>query len=363
MADINHPAVTGLGLPSVAVPVVRGLTSGIATLGRAAMQAVGIGAAITAVDTLAGDGDQGVVSFNLDLSRDDTRISNVSEMTTQELANSLRIEQRPDTSVMAPEDATSFLERDADGTAVLNELLFRLALSDAESDTITNVIERKVEMSEPDGNAFASRVPDPLLEAFVDDSVSTPVNEGELTPENRARLPNRTLDGRRVSREYGEYQYCRSSGQLASALNFLYLWDQGELQDVGESLHEEGGAGDFGSSDFLGDVISYGQFVDMVCLRRFIALRRNLLRKVRAANVRCILALTNPPTDPELLARRILAGVNHTQTVQEIIRTFNRNVGVSTNQEACSPTGGATRAIEDRRQAMEEFGSGGQGQT
>ena len=363
MADINHPIVTGAGLPTVALPVIRGITTGVAALGRTMAQAAATGAAITAVDTLAGDGDNGVVSFNLDLSRDTRTVSNVSEMTTQELANSLRIEERPMLLEMPTEDAQAFLRRDADGTAVSNELLARIVLAEIEADTVRDMLRLKAEMSQPDDNAFASSVPDNLLEALVAPEFSSPVQQDNLSRENRSRLSNRTLDGRRVSREYGEFQYCRSSGQIGSALNFLTLYDTGDLVGVDENF-VGAGFGQLSLSDqtISQDDISYGQFVDMVCFRKFIALRRGLLRKVRAANVTCILSLANPPIDPDTLARNILAGGDHGLVIAEINRTFNSNVRLNTNQDACRADGGATRLIDTRRQAMQEFDSGGQGQ-
>lgn len=364
MAGINHPVVSGQGLAGQALRAIMPVARGIASLGRTAAHAAASEVAITAVDTLAGAANQGIVSFDLDPSRDTQRVSNPSEMTNQELANSLRIEQRPAIGSMTPEQTQAFAERDADGTSVANELLLRLALSDAQSDTIFQVIETKAEMSGPDDNALAGLVPDTVLDALTSPEFSSAVQTDNLSSMNRQRVSSRTLDGRRVSREYGEFQYCRSSGQIGSALNFIQLWDNGQLDGITEEEAGEGyGAEEFTFSGASQDDISYGQFVDMVCFRKFIALRRNLLRKVRAANVTCVLRLVNPPVDPELLARRILAGADHRNVVEEINRTFNENVRINTNQEACVANGGATSAIEDRRQMMEEFGSGGQGQT
>lgn len=360
MADVNHPIVSGLTLPTVAIPIMRSLVSGVGALTRTAAQAAAAGAAITAVDTLAGDGDQGVVSFNLDLSRDDTRINNVSEMTTQDITNSLRIEQRPDLMSMSPEAMTAFLERDADGTAALNELLLRVALSDAESDVIRNVVEQKVEMSEPDGNAFAALVPDSLLEAASNSDFASLVDTSSLSETNRRRVPNSTLDGRRVSREYSEFQYCRTSGQIGTALTFLTLWDRGELANVNEDELPEGyGQENLGFGNLQQDDVSYGQFADMFCFRRFIALRRGLVRKVRSANVRCILDLTNPRVDPDILMIQILAGIDHNDVIEEINRTVTEQVRFGSNRAECEARGGATRAIADRREQV--FDSAGQG--
>lgn len=265
---------------------------------------------------------------------------------------------------MPTEEAQAFLRRDADGTAVSNELLARIVLADIEADTIRDMLRLKAEMSQPDDNAFASSVPNSVLEALVDPEFSSPVQTENLSRENSSRLSNRTLDGRRVSREYGEFQYCRTSGQIGSALNLLTLYDQGNLQGVNEDFTGNGyGQRLLQNTSISQDDISYGQFADMVCFRKFIALRRGLVRKVRAANVTCILALANPPIDGDVLARNIIAGGDHTRVIREINRTFNSNVRLTTNQEACIADGGATRLISDRRQQMEEFGSGGQGQT
>lgn len=362
MAGINHPVVSGQGLAGTALRAAGAIGRGVASLGRTASHAVAADAAVTAVNTLAGDGTQGIVSFELVPERDTERVGNVREMTEQDLANSLRIEPRPNIASMSPEESLAFAQRDADGTAVANELLLRLALSDAQSDTINNVFVMKSDMSVPDGNALASRVPDTILEPLLDAS-SAAIQESELSPENRRRISNRTLDGRRVSREYCEFQYCRSSGQIGSALNFLQLWDAGNFQNINSDTVGEGyGQEMFDRNDISQDDISYGQFVDMVCFRRFIALRRGLFRKVRAANVTCILSLANPPIDPELLARDILIGGDHRRVIEEINRTHNENVRLTTNQQLCSADGGATRLVADRREQMQEFGSGGQGQ-
>lgn len=363
MADLNHPIVTGMGLPSLTGPVIRGISTGVAALGRTAAHAAATQAAITAVDTVAGNGDNGVVSFNLDLSRDNNSVGNVSEMTTQDLANSLRIEPRPSILEMPQEEAAAFLQRDSDGTAVSNELLARIVLAEIEADTVRDMLRLKAEMSQPDDNAFASSVPDNILEAFASPELSSAVQEDNLTRENRSRISNRTLDGRRVSREYSEFQYCRSSGQIGSALSFLQLYDEGNVANVSEDFTGNGyGAQRLNVRGLAQDDISYGQFVDMVCFRRFIALSRGIRRKVRSANVTCVLSLTNPPTDPDILFVQILSGGDHTLVIDELNRTINQDVGLNTNQEACEATGGATRVINDRREQMEEFGSGGQGQ-
>lgn len=362
MASINHPVVSGQGLPGVALRAAQAVGRGVVSLGRTASHAVAAEAAITAVNTIAGDGDQGIVAFTMVPERDNERVGNVREMTDQDLANSVRIEPRPDVTSMTPEQSLAFAQRDADGTSVLDELALRVALAEASADTINNVFIMKSDMSVPDGNALASRVPDTILEPLLDVS-SAAIQESELSPENRRRVSSRTLDGRRVSREYSEFQYCRTSGQIGSALNFLQLWDGGNFQNINSDFVGEGyGAEELETVETSQDDISYGQFADMFCFRRFIALRRGLLRKVRAANVTCILAIANPPIDPELLARNILIGGDHRRVIAELNRTLNEQVRLTTNQEACSADGGATRLISDRRQQMEEFGSAGQGQ-
>ena len=180
MADINHPIVTGAGLPAVALPALRGVVTGVAALGRTVAQGAAAGAAITAVDTLAGDGDNGVVSFNLDLSRDTRSVNNVTEMTTQELTNSLRIEERPNLLEMPMEDAQAFLRRDEDGTRVSNELLARIVLADIEADIVRDMLRLKSEMSQPNDDAFAALLPDTLLEALVAPEFSSTVQELSL---------------------------------------------------------------------------------------------------------------------------------------------------------------------------------------
>lgn len=361
MADLNHPVVTGTGLTTMAMRALSTVGGGVVNLGRTAAQVAAAEAAITAVDSLMGSDNQGVVGFDFQPERDSSRVTDPTQMTTQDLANSLRIEERPNIIDVSPEIAISFAERDSDGTAVANELISRMLSDESEISIVSDTLESKATLTESNDDSIARQMPDNILEMMVNPDLSTPIRTSALSTANTQRIPNRTLDGRRVSREYGEYQYCRTSGQIDSALNFLALWDAGQLVDVDSFLNPFAGSLLLEVGGFAGDQLSYGQFVDMVCLRRFIALRRNLLRKVRAANVREILALTQPPTDPELLARKILAGVDHTQVIEEINRTFNNRVGPNTNQEACTANGGATGAIEDRREAMQDFTSGGQG--
>lgn len=302
---------------------------------------------VMAIEEAATQAEQGIRGLMAD-NPNGTPLANIPNRTTDELVNSLQFCPSPDATASAEEFQEFAINTNA-GTEAMDELVRRVEANDSELARITEVMEQRTTETITDDNSLVNNLPVPVSQQLIANEPPL-LNEDSLTDENRRTVSNRTLDGRRVSSEYGEFQYCRASSQLGSALNFLILWDQGQLDVSPTKMHANAGQSItlYGLGDVSQDNISYGQFVDMHCVRKFIALRRNLLRKVKAANVKCILDLVDPPIDGEDLVREILAGIDHSAVINEIDRTLNNQVGLRTNQQLCPATGGATGAIADR---------------
>ena len=100
------------------------------------------------------------------------------------------------------------------------------------------------------------------------------------------------LDGRFVSREVHEYDYCVKSGQLERT-----------LKEVERRTGDEG----FDSATSNVAQWSYGKFVDAVKLRKLIAAIRKAFREGNSANVRKALGIT--PETQEAYENQILANM------------------------------------------------------
>jgi len=107
------------------------------------------------------------------------------------------------------------------------------------------------------------------------------------------RCLNPTTDGKRVSREPHEFNYCRDSGQIEDMVAAWKVW-----------VDMNGGALTAGDQIPEAHLWTYGMFVDNTEARKMIAKVRKIRRLLRSANVKRILELVDTP-EPDLRATLI----------------------------------------------------------
>lgn len=124
------------------------------------------------------------------------------------------------------------------------------------------------------------------------------------------RCLNPTQDGKRVSREVHEFNYCRTSGQFREAIDLVG-------NSPGFDELSVVGSGD----TYKQSVTTYGHFVDLVELRKVIARVRKVRRLLRSANVKMILQLSNASFD--VLEQQLLSEIDLSKAIAEGVAYFD----------------------------------------
>lgn len=184
-------------------------------------------------------------------------------------------------------------------TAVMDELANR---GDETADIVemikTKNVERKGMIVEYDGRL--RNIPEVALcgwaEAFDLTAFRQRINSATKSFIRRC-LPG-AQDGKRVSREVHEWNYCKTSEQLALAVSLC------------AAAADAGVAGVSATGDELtgNEPLSFGNFVDWEKGRKLIASIRKVRRLLRGANVKGILELTGQ--DRAALEQQLLDEIN-----------------------------------------------------
>lgn len=122
------------------------------------------------------------------------------------------------------------------------------------------------------------------------------------------RCRRRNGDGKRVSREVHEYNYCKKSEQLPLAVHLC-----------SEKLNTDGDPeGNLVPGNLQGIDMTYGRFVDWNLGRKLIAEIRKVHRVTRNANVKEVLALTN--TSESDLRDQLISEIDVVPAMQQLGR-------------------------------------------
>lgn len=178
--------------------------------------------------------------------------------------------------------------------AVMDELLKR----NAEIDTILTAIESKTQSIKESINGqdvALAATPRGQLCGWAEGIELDRIRK-RLSKAGRANIRlclGSNQDGKRVSREPHEYRYCKTSGQIDEAITLVYANYNGtplELADFDRAA--------------VKDDFSFGMFVDMPSLRKFIARIRKVRRLLKSANVKR--AFTDAGVDSAALETTLL---------------------------------------------------------
>lgn len=195
---------------------------------------------------------------------------------------------------------------------VLDELAKRNGeTSDIVDHIKEKVAERKEQIVEYDGQLRFT--PELLLcgwaEAFDLTAFRQRINSATKSFIRRCLPGNQ--DGKRVSREVHEFNYCNSSEQLDLALELVIAFTnsqayQGNMDDAGINANRP---------------LTYGDFVDWEQGRKLIAQIRKVRRLLRGANVKGILELTGQ--DSQALETQLLDQLDVSAAAAELETVLN----------------------------------------